>query len=94
MADNNEERKYQRVFGLEVPEINPNVVPLEAVILIKAMDTEGSTTLFIRTTKGLNGWEEIGMLQIAQRTIEDSLAEQFVPTHLIETDDDEDEDDD
>lgn len=38
-----------------------NCQPLEAVLLIKALDADGNLTLIERTTQGITAWEMVGM---------------------------------
>lgn len=66
------------MFGLSFDEIPDDAIPLEAIAVIKCLDQEGNTMLYLRATEGLSSWESLGMLSIAKRTQEDSLAEGFI----------------
>jgi hypothetical protein len=45
---------------LEFDDLPEHVTPLEAVILIKALDEDGVLTLIERVTTGLSDWEALG----------------------------------
>ena len=65
------------VFGVEVTDLVDGYVPLEVVVLVKALDDEGHVTLVVKYSPDLSSVEALGMLTIARRTLEDNLAVDF-----------------
>jgi|SRR6185503_664533 len=76
-----------QIFGLEIQEPPDKWACLEALVLGKAINTEGRVVMFIRTTTGLTNIDSLGMLAAASRTIGDDVADCF------EDDSDDPEDD-
>jgi hypothetical protein len=49
--------------------------PLEATVIVKALDEGGVVRIFNRSTPGLNSWEEAGMLTWALDSVRRDLQE-------------------
>lgn len=79
------------VFGLDLPPLEPEHIPLEAVVLIKCLDEDGEPTIEIRSTDGLNSWDRIGMLTVALDVTREQAASCWRPTDDDDDDDDDDE---
>lgn len=53
------------VFGIPVPNMTPNIQPLECLILIKGINMEdGSPTMTTIGSSGITYWESIGMMDL------------------------------
>ncbi len=55
----------QTVYGVQLEDIPHDATPLEAIVIVKALDENGEHCLYRRGSEGLSPWETIGMLQIA-----------------------------
>lgn len=67
MSDEEEpqEEEATYVFGIEVPDIDEGVQPLECLILIKGINMEdGNPTMTAIGSAGITPWEAIGMMQM------------------------------
>lgn len=56
------------MFGLDSEALPDGWTPLEAVAVVKCLDSNGVTGLALRTTEGLALWEAVGMLIAAADT--------------------------
>lgn len=65
------------VYNLDLESLPENTTPLEAVVVIKTLDEEGEVSLWIRSSAGLNAWEQLGMLEIAAYSTKRSLQGTF-----------------
>lgn len=54
----------ERVYGLDVQEIPDGATPIEALVVLKALDENGHVCLYRRATDGLVPWETVGILQV------------------------------
>jgi len=57
------------VLGVEVPELPAGYVPLEIVVLVRALNEEGRPALAVRYSEGITSWEAVGMLRAAARLL-------------------------
>lgn len=55
-------RKWWQAVDADLPS---ELMPLEAIVCIKAIDGDGDVCLYTKKTKGLNVWEAFGMLSYA-----------------------------
>lgn len=67
------------VYNLDIEPLPEATTPLEAVVVIKVLDADGEVSLWVRTTAGLNGWERLGMLEIAAHSAKCALQGGFEP---------------
>lgn len=68
------------IFGLLTNGVLPDGwMPVEAVAVIKCLDTQGEPRLLVVATATLNQWEAVGMLTGALDNVRDDLAQVFVP---------------
>lgn len=74
---------------LELVSIPETCTPLEAIVLVKALDEDGSVTWFTRETESLTMFEPVGALNIAHALRLDGALNGF-----ISFEDDYDEEDD
>lgn len=51
-----------KVFGLEINELPGGVTPLEAFVVVKALDETNDLVLYRRCSDGWSPWELIGVL--------------------------------
>lgn len=65
------------VLGVEVPELPAGYVPLEIVVLVRALNEEGRPALAVRYSEGITSWEAVGMLRAAEATELRSLVDGF-----------------
>lgn len=54
------------IYGLEAEPLGNNIIPIEAIAVIKCLDEEGEPMFFIRSTRTLGDMEAVGMLTAAQ----------------------------
>lgn len=73
------------VFGLDVEAVPDGYIPLDAIVLVKALDNDGDETLLIRSTDGLRVWERMGIAQCALDLFRDQCKDAFV---AVEDDED------
>ena len=73
------------VYGLEVQPLPAHWTPVEAVIIVRALDEEGVTQLSLRMTDGLATWDSAGLLRAGQVITDGILARAF---RLSDEDDD------
>lgn len=63
--DNLEEEEYTHVYGIQVPEMDTNIQPLECLILIKGINMDdGSPTMTSIGSDGITPWEAVGMMSM------------------------------
>jgi hypothetical protein len=65
------------IFGLDAMALPESYTPLESIAVIKALDETGQVSLLIRSTDGLNTWEQIGMLDTAMTVTREGLCKTF-----------------
>lgn len=65
------------VFGVDVTDAPEGWTPLEVVVLVKALNEDGSPAHFTRYSTGLSEFEAVGMLRVAERTQLDEINSQF-----------------
>jgi hypothetical protein len=63
------------IFGLDAMALPESYTPLESIAVIKALDETGQVSLLIRSTDGLNTWEQIGMLDTAITVTREGLCQ-------------------
>ena len=63
--------------GLEVHPLQPDWTPVEALLLVKCLDEEGSPTWAYRTTSRLNDEELLGVLTVQAELVKRRLAAQW-----------------
>lgn len=66
------------VCGLEVADLPDGFTPLEAIVLVKALDDEGDVTWCRRGTDGLTDEECVGILTADTQRIVNSLNERWM----------------
>lgn len=66
------------IFGLEpsVP-LPDNIVPLEAIAIVKALDEDGDLVVYIRVTKSLKDMEALGLLDGAHALQQAAVVRDF-----------------
>lgn len=74
------------VFGLDLEPMPEGWTPLEAFVVLKALDDDGDVALLTRSTDGVRVWDAVGMLTCALDTQRDDAGRTFIS-------DDEDDDD-
>lgn len=52
------------LYNIDIPDLPADHIPLDAIVVVKALDNDGDPCVLIRHTAGINWWERIGMLQI------------------------------
>lgn len=72
------------VFGVRLEELPEGISPIEALVVVKALDEDGDLTFYSRCSDGLSTWEAIGMLI----TTTDQLRKAFSASFVPEDDDD------
>jgi hypothetical protein len=65
------------VAGINLPDLPDGITPLECVVTIKGLDTDGDITLYERISDGLTSWEALGMVT----TLADSLRHGLADAH-------------
>ena len=65
------------IFGITIRDPPTGWACLEALVLGKAINTEGRVVMFIRTTEGMSNVESLGMLTAATLTIGADMADSF-----------------
>lgn len=70
-------------YGMHVPALPDGWTPLEAALVVKALDDHGIERLCSRYSTGLNSWEALGMLTCER----DSLSHQLVTSFRSDDDD-------
>lgn len=65
------------IFGLEFSNIEVNDMPVEGVLLIKALDEDGDVQTILRATEGLSKAEALGMLISAGDQIRAYIADDW-----------------
>lgn len=53
------------VYGLELADLPDGCIPIEAYVIVRALDEDGHMNTFIRQTPGLSEPERVGLLTIA-----------------------------
>lgn len=48
--------------GLELEPMRDGYTPLEAVVIVKALDPDGDVCLITQRSEALNAWEALGMV--------------------------------
>lgn len=69
-----------QAYGLELPDIPAGCTPLELVVVVKALDSNGSVVLCERISDGLSRWEALGMLTTMADTVRTALVRSAAPT--------------
>lgn len=67
-----------KVFGLEVRDLPEGEIPVEAVVVVKALTAEGESVLSLRYTSGLAAWDRAGLLRAATLRADTDLEEGWV----------------
>jgi len=63
------------VYGIQCNDLPEQVVPLECIVLIKAIDDEGDLAFFTRNSDNLTTLEAIGMLRMEEkRMVKEALS--------------------
>lgn len=83
--DQPDEQPGGQVYGLNADPMPKGWTPLEAVVVLKALDEEGEVSLLFRGTDGLAPWDTVGMLIAVLDEERDALRDSSI-------DEDEDED--
>lgn len=65
--------------------------PLDAIVLVKALDEDGNVTWYTRETEALTLFESIGALSVAHAMRLDGAVNGFISLDYDEYEDDEDE---
>lgn len=68
------------VYGLEAPDLPEGWMPLEACIVVKALDENGIVRLAMRYTPGLSVWEALGMIASTDVALRNDMIEHWKPT--------------
>ena len=76
--------------SLEILAIPDEAVPLEAIVLVKALDENGVPSWYQRFTPDLSDFEAIGILSVALELVKTNCMDGY----MCEYDDDADDDDD
>lgn len=63
--------------GVEIHSLPEGWTPVEAFVLVKAIDEEGVSTWSYRTSNPLNREELLGALMVQCRLLTDELVEEF-----------------
>lgn len=79
------------VLGITVADPPEGWTPMEAIVIVKALNAEGADAWFTRVSDGLGGMEALGALTGACRTQADDIAESFLPDDGDEDDEEGDE---
>ena len=61
------------VFGIQIADIPSGAQPIEVVVLVKVLTTEGSVALIERASDGLTSWEALGMVTTFGDTLRSQL---------------------
>jgi hypothetical protein len=64
---------------LDFPSIPEGVTPIEGVLVMKCMDSEGHTTFYMRYTTGIQIPEALGMCSMAVELMKAEVRDYFVP---------------
>lgn len=65
------------IFGLTFQGIESNDMPVEGILLIKALDEDGDVQTILRATEGLSKAEALGMLISAGDQIRTYISEDW-----------------
>lgn len=69
-------------LGLDLADQLPDDwTPLEAVVIVKALDADGDVAMFHTATPALNSYEALGMLRWTTLTLERALTGDEPDTH-------------
>lgn len=66
------------VFGVHLDDLPEGCTPLEAIVIVKALDEDGAVCLYPRQSEALSHWEAIGMLRAHGQRLERELDEGYV----------------
>lgn len=67
------------VFGVEVDDLETDSMPVDVIVMVKALDREGTPTIYSRTSRGLNDFEKIGILFIELFRTTTMLLDSYIP---------------
>lgn len=76
------------IYGLEGEPMPAGWTPLEAFVVIKALDEDGDVALLTRSTEGVRVWDAVGMLTCALDTQRAQSGRQFISDSEDEEGDD------
>lgn len=65
------------VYGIPADELPEGVVVSDVVCVLKAIDEDGDSGVYLRRTPGLAYWDAVGMLTIALDTLRNQAQEFF-----------------
>ena len=63
------------VCGLPIVDMPDDIAPLAALVVVKALDTDGDLTYFARATDGVTVVEALGMARLADIRLSAALTE-------------------
>lgn len=66
------------IEGVKVSDLPPAYVPLEAIVLMKALDEDGDAVWLVRTSDGLSDAERLGALIAESGRLKKSMIDRFV----------------
>jgi hypothetical protein len=67
----------QHAYGIALEEIPAHATPLEAVVIVKALDEDNQLCLYRRGSNGLTPWEIVGILQVLLDRARDDAQEGY-----------------
>ncbi len=73
------------ILGIEMMDLPEGCTAVEAVLLVKVLDSSGSVGLVERASRGLSSWESLGMAV----TFADSMRSQLRDSWFASGEDDE-----
>ena len=59
------------VYGVTLADIPEGATPIEAIVILKALDQDGEVCLYRRASEGLAPWDQIGLCQIVLDNMRD-----------------------
>lgn len=62
------------VHGLQIPDLVGDLIPVDAVVILKALDADGDMTVTLQTTEGLLLWDIAGMLAFMSEDVRQQMA--------------------
>lgn len=68
------------VSGLRLMALPDGVVPIEAIVIIKAMDADGHSSWRSRYSEGLSHIETVGAMRVMTQLAEREAVAAYVPT--------------
>jgi hypothetical protein len=64
---------------LELVPLPEHCIPLDAIVLVKALDEDGDTSWYTRYTRDLSSFESVGALNVAHQLALQGAVDAYIP---------------